>query len=88
VQEDEASASDEDLKADESDDDDNESSSPITPPASATVDRVKYHELHARAQKYPGGEKRLKQAIIQHAAERMEEYVHAGATDNRCVKAI
>jgi hypothetical protein len=65
-----------------------ESCLPSASPSSATVDKAKYQELLAKARKYPGGEKRLKQAIVQYASDRMEEYIHVGATDNRRVRAI
>ena len=61
---------------------------PSASSSSTMVDKVKYQELLAKARKYPGGEKRLKQAIVQYASDRMEEYIHVGATDNRHVRVI
>ena len=81
----------------DSDDEDESDDGHSLPSASASASaatlivraaKLKYRELLAKARGYPGGEKRLKQAIIQHASDRMEEYLHDGATDNRRVKAI
>jgi len=86
---DEEAGSDEDSDDDESDQEE-DSSLPTTSTSTSFVmaAKLKYQELRAKARKYPGAEKRLKAAIIQQAADRMEDYLHDGATDNRRVKAI
>jgi hypothetical protein len=80
-------ASDEEEEEEESDDESSQPS-PSTSASSVMAAKLKYRELLAKARKHPGGEKRLKWAIVQHASDRMEEYIHDGATDNKRVKAI
>src|ERR1700733_12560100 len=88
VQDEEAeSDDDEDLDKDESDNDKG-SSLPTASTLYVRAAKLKYRELLAKARKHPGAEKRFKAALVQHAADRMGEYIHDGATDNRHVRAI
>ena len=64
------------------------STSTSAPRSTATIDKIKYRELLAKARKYVGGEKRLKQALVEHAREQMGEFMHASATDNWRVQEI
>lgn len=84
---DEEAGSDDNSDEDESDEDE-EGSLPTTSIAFVTAAKLKYRELLTEARKYPGAEKRLKVAFVRHGADRMEEYIHDGATDNRRVRAI
>ena len=69
--EDDDTVSIEDYDEDESDDDEmpQPSTSASTPRSTPTIDKIKYRELIAKARKYIGGEKRLKQALVEHAKE-------------------
>ena len=77
--------SDEDESADDESKDNEE---PATSLSFVKAAKLKYRELLEKARKHPGAEKRLKAAFVQHGADRMEEYIHDGATDNRRVRAI
>lgn len=86
---DEEVVANEDSEEEESNDESSQlSASTSNATSSVRTAKIKYQGLLTKAGKYPGGEKRLKQAIVQHALDRMEEYIHDGATDNRRVKAI